>query len=250
MKWAWKADRRAQKQFVKDQRRNTRWAGSNFYFGGDDNYVNNYYYDDYDRGSEWRQNLVRVIIDRVAGNNFGYRDRGGFDDYQPEAYYDNGPSYSSYARYGYEPAYYNSPLYVGYGDDYGSDPGYASYGDSGIGGLLEQLPIGDIISQFIGDDFVSGLLGSFLAHGYDEGFLAGQWARENKWGDRYFDDPYDYEDEFLPYSYSLAQNRQVLSEGYCLGFEDALRGRDDYDPFGEGNVDLVSALLGNVLGNS
>lgn len=265
MKWAWKSEKRAQTQFAKEQRRNARWAGNNYYFDGGSNYYfdrgsdygTRYSYRDYDdynydRGSEWRQNLIRVIVDNGGGSYFGDRDFGGYYGYEPENYYYSRPRYTSYARYDYEPAYYNSPLFAGYGDDYGFDTGYASFGESGgFGGLLDQLPIGDIIGQFLGgDDFVSGLLGSFLSQGYDEGFLAGQFAKENGWGDRYFDDPYDYEGEYLPYSYSVAQNRQVLSEGYCLGFEDALRGRDDYDPFDQGNVDLVSALLGNVLGNS
>lgn len=49
------------------------------------------------------------------------------------------------------------------------------------------------------------------------------------------------------YSATLGQNRQLLGEGYNLGYQDAMNGREDYDPATEGNVDLISLLLNGAL---
>jgi hypothetical protein len=38
-----------------------------------------------------------------------------------------------------------------------------------------------------------------------------------------------------------------LSEGYELGYQDALHDRAEYDPEEDGEVDLVSLLIGSIL---
>ena len=50
-----------------------------------------------------------------------------------------------------------------------------------------------------------------------------------------------------PYSSSLGDCRRYLSEGYELGYEDGLRGQDEFDIAGNGDVDLVSLLVGSAL---
>jgi hypothetical protein len=93
------------------------------------------------------------------------------------------------------------------------------------------------------------MLSQVLAQGYLQGSLAGQTARQSGYGSRYYDDPYDAPvNGYVPYSYSIDENRQLLSEGYNLGFRDALSGRrNQYQPQSVGNADLVSLLLSNVL---
>ena len=114
--------------------------------------------------------------------------------------------------------------------------------------MLNSLPIAELIEQYTGGGFASQLIGNFLAQGYDQGFLAGRDARRNRIDDNNYNDPYAYEGGLYdPYSATLGENRRTLSEGYELGYRDALSGRNDYDPQSEGNVDLVSLLLNNVL---
>ena len=247
MKRAWKEQRRAQKRYEKQQRRYARLARNDYY---DREYYDPYYGDNYydvnDRGSNWQQ-LIGVLIGSVLGGNLNNGSLIGLTQRQP----DYGYLEPGYAQPENRPAYYNSPLYVGNDEPYYPyEPQYAGYqNDTGFGGLLGQLPIGDLIGQFVGNDLISGMLGNFVTQGYDEGFLAGQYARENDYGDRYFDDPYEYNGMYDPYTTSLGVNRQALSQGYCSGYRDALIGREDYDPISNGNTDLVSSMLANVLGS-
>ncbi|MEP6788498.1 MAG: hypothetical protein ABJB40_08705, partial [Acidobacteriota bacterium] len=75
-----------------------------------------------------------------------------------------------------------------------------------------------------------------------------QNARQSGYGDRYYNDPYDSpQSGYIPYSSTIGENRQLLSDGYGLGFQDALNNRNQYQPRSAGNTDLVSLLLSNVL---
>ena len=88
---------------------------------------------------------------------------------------------------------------------------------------------------------------------------AGGMGEVYLYNNQYYQDPYAYESAYSdrgysyqdigydPYS-SLDQNRQYLSEGYQLGYRDALNSRNQ--PLALNNVgggDLISLLLGNVL---
>jgi hypothetical protein len=87
-----------------------------------------------------------------------------------------------------------------------------------------------------------------LGTGYYQGLLEGQQARRQGWGDQYYYDPYLYEQAIYdPYSTSIGNCRRYFSEGYELGYQDALSGRDQVDVAERGDIDLVSLLLGSVL---
>jgi hypothetical protein len=86
-----------------------------------------------------------------------------------------------------------------------------------------------------------------LAIGYEQGYHEGLAARRLKERDRVFYDPYSYDNiSFDPYSVSLGDNRRCLSQGYELGYDDAINRIGAYDRFEEGEVDLVSLLIGTV----
>jgi hypothetical protein len=121
-----------------------------------------------------------------------------------------------------------------------------------------------IFASNYGSGFISRIVGGLLASGYDQGYRDGLLAREAGYYDySYYEDPYvyhaePYEDEYVeetvettysfyePYnSYSVYENRRCLSEGYELGYRDALYGNGDYDPYeAAANVDLVSVYVG------
>jgi hypothetical protein len=154
--------------------------------------------------------------------------------------------YSNYYQpthytFGYEPeySYYEPAAYYGYDQ-------YAGYGfpQNGYSGPLPYGDLQDIYSGGIAGELIQRALGV----GYYQGLLEGQLARRRGWGDRYYYDPYLYEQAIYdPYSTSLGDCRRYMSEGYELGYEDALRGRDEFDLAQGGDIDLVSLLLGNAL---
>ena len=244
-----KANRRYTGEIWNDRRHDSR--DNNGYDDGYYNYNNdNYYNNDYNDGSNWKLQLLRSVLSSVIGNRLGSNNYYAPQQYEPyynrapynqPVYYNNAPQYNN--NYG-EP-YSDTYQPIGYYNDaqrYG--------GGSNLSGLLNALPIGQLLGQYAGDGIVGGLLTNFLAQGYDQGFLAGQAARENGYGDRYYQDPYVTEQGIYdPYSVSMGENRQLLSEGYGLGYQDALNGQTEYNPQSDGNVDLVSLLLNNVLGN-
>lgn len=230
-------------------------SGSGYYndpvYSGN-NYDAGYY--GYGQGSSFKEQIIRTLISSVLGGLGGRGfDLGGL--VQPQGYSNVVP----YDYNGYDPSYgYYTPSYVSgrpyYGpapnDQYYDQAPYDRPGLSGIGGsILGALPIAEIVQQYTGDNpFVSQLVGSFLSQGYDQGFLAGQHAREYGYDDAMYNDPYAYQNgAYDPYSASLGENRRYLSEGYELGYRDALNGNAMYDEQTVGGGDLVGVLLNNVL---
>jgi len=49
---------------------------------------------------------------------------------------------------------------------------------------------------------------------------------------------------------AIGENRRCFSEGYALGYQDALSGRQQYFANYTGDTDLVSLLLSNVIGGA
>ena len=148
--------------------------------------------------------------------------------------------------------------YVTYSaNDYGytsyGTPYYADYYADNVG--LPYLATSSSVGGFVGRMF-----SELMAYGYNQGYRDALYARSNGYNTRYFDDPYDpyvytpetvvYQDiGYNPYS-SFGENRRYLSEGYELGYRDALYSRNQYDPYnnyGANNVDLVSALISAVI---
>jgi len=213
---------------------------------GYDPYVYNYGYTDnsYDNGgSNWKSSLVRMLISTVlngftGGNNGNYAP----SSYQPD-YYSGIP-----VRYGQNPYYFGySPQYAAY------EPGYSQYDpygeQSNYGSLLGALPIDDLLGGQ--NDFggiLSDGLSQVLAQGYLQGLSAGDNARINNYGNRYYIDPYVTDAGLYDQgSVTIAENRRLLSEGYELGYQDALNGRAQYNNGSGGALDLVNVLLSDVF---
>src|SRR5690606_14083732 len=102
----------------------------------------------------------------------------------------NVPQYGGYYDpYGYTPTYTSYASYASY-PDYGYDAEYSAYDQygqydngGGFGSLLGALPVGEIVSEITGNSVIGELLGGFLNQGYDEGYLAGEYARDNGFAD-------------------------------------------------------------------
>lgn len=221
-------------------------------YGYSNAYANNYYdngytNDYYDNGgTNWKSSLIRMLISGVlsgfGGGNDGYYDQ---NSYQP---------YTSGIPVRYAPAYAN---YGGYAPQYASyDQGYSPYGQGGYyedqsnyGSLLGALPINDLFGG--GNDlggYMSDGLSQMLAQGYLQGLTAGDTARRNNYGDRYYNDPYVSDSGIYDQcSSTIGENRRLLSEGYSLGYEDALNGRGGYNSGSGGGLDLVNVLLSDVF---
>jgi len=223
-----------------------------YYQGIDLNYLNDDQYGDYgyaDNGN-WKDVLLRTVLSAFLGGQGSQYDRDAYysREYQTISYlpYRNGgPQY-----YGQQPLYstytYGYPEYDDDSDAYGYDPYGRSYDDySGIDPILMN------ISGSGSGTYLNELLGRAVASGYQQGLADGLYARKQGWNDQYYRDPYSYENNNYAYgscSTSLAENRQLLSSGYELGYRDALNERDaGYYQEGSQGVDLVSLLLSNVL---
>lgn len=209
-------------------------------------YGNNGQY--YNSGSGWKEQLIRSVLASFFSNG---TDGGYYDDYN--SYYQ--PNYGS--NYGYAPQYgsyqptYNTfgypPTYTYY--EPATYYGYNQYADNGIpyDAFSGSLPYNDVVDIYSGG-LAGELIQRALGTGYQQGLLEGQQARRRGWGDRYFSDPYVYEQAIYdPYSTSIGDSRRYFSEGYEMGYQDALRGRDEFGVARGGDIDLVSLLLGSVL---
>ncbi|MEO6334591.1 MAG: hypothetical protein ABIO91_06360 [Pyrinomonadaceae bacterium] len=202
----------------------------------------------------WVEPLIRSVIatffsngvgggyyDDYANNEYGYDDQyyGGNNGYAPQYGY----AEPSYYTFGYAPtsAYYEPAAYYGYDQYADNELPYEAFG-----GSLPYNDVRDIYAGGIAGELIQRALGT----GYYQGLLEGQAARKRGWGDQYYSDPYVYDQAIYdPYSTSIGDSRRYFSEGYEMGYDDALGGRDEFDLAGGGGggVDLVSLLLGNVL---
>jgi len=193
----------------------------------------------YGGGFDWKSTLVRTLIGLVLGN-----DQNDYYGQQP---------YDPY--YGYAPAVYSDYGYQPYGDYYQSSYSettyvqpvfdYSGYQEP----LVNLIPLNDLIAPSYGG-YASDTLREVLAQGYEQGYQAGWYARDNALRTSFLDSSYRVDDDYYdPYAYSIGENRRCFSEGYTIGYQDALNGREDYINNYGGNTDLVSLLLSNVIGN-
>jgi hypothetical protein len=200
-----------------------------------------------------RAGILRSLIANVLGSNTGYNndnyylqaqpvyyDRAYYPENYGGTYYNTYPQYQSYAV---APSYYSNQLYgYAYDPQYSNDPYYADY-------YSNDLSFSNFSNLTQGGGFVQQLFSKLLALGYDQGYNEGLNARRAGYGDRYYSDPYAYGDtDYVSYSNSLGENRRCLSDGYELGYNDALYNQRGSDPYQyNSNVDLVSLLIGSVL---
>ena len=212
-------------------------------------YDDDYYNNGYDDGFDWKSLLFRSVISAFFSNG----DNVGYLDPYPQygSYYNDG--YTGYIpQYRYQPPYYTfgyAPTYAYY--EPAAYYGYDQYSNQGIPYdyiASGSLPYGDMTDLYSGG-LAAELIQRALGTGYYQGLLEGQVARRRGWGDEYYNDPYLYEQAMYdPYSTSMGACRRYFSEGYEMGYHDALRGRDEFDlADAGGDVDLVSLLLGSVL---
>ena len=214
------------------------------------NYNDNNYYDDgydgYDNGVSWKQQLLSTVLTQFLGgglSGFGnsYDQNDGYGYNQQQYGYDT-PNYYN-AQYG---GYQGQQSYPDYNNSGYDDNRYGSYDPNSF---INAIPYAGLIDQYSGG-FATDMIRQSLGMGYDEGYYAGQYARTNGTADDTYYDPYSYPDgNYDAASISLAERRRILSEGYELGYQDALYGRNqnEYDPQEDGDVDLVSLLLSSVL---
>jgi len=260
--------RNAERKALKDQEKAMRAYSRNNY----------YYYPpvrvDVRPTDSWRDNVLRTVVANVLTANttgsyyylpqytptYSYAPSYG---YYPQSY-DYGTYYGSYEPYQYYQPYQETVTYYNFYDPY--DYSYTSYSpysydysySPDVFGAGIGLPVIGDTSPIGG--FVGRLFSQLLAFGYNQGYRDALYTQSQRQRVRYFNDPYDpyayvpdntvevYEDVgYDPYS-CLGENRRYLSEGYELGYRDALYGTTNYDPYYDnGNVDLVSALIGSSL---
>lgn len=240
---AWKNEEKA----LRYNRRDNRSYGNGYQYSY---YPDNGYVDQYPQHA--RANVLRNLIANVFGSNTGYNNNY-YSQAQPvyygnqyypvnygSNYYNAYPQYQSYAAtpyyYSYQPyGYAYNPQYNG--DSYNADNYY----------YYDQQP-SYYTSSNSGGGFMQQLFSKLLALGYDQGYNEGLNARRAGYGDRYYSDPYAYGNtNYVSYSNTLGQNRRCLSDGYELGYNDALYNQRGSDPYQDSNVDLVSVLIGSVL---
>ena len=216
----------------------------------------------YQQRDSLRSNILRSVIGMVLGNNNAsqyatpqYNNYSYGVPYNPA--YNGGGYYDPYSQYqGYNTTpYYNGYQQIAYpySSNYGISPGFSN----GVGSQIVLPLLTNLLASRGG--FIGRLASQLLASGYNQGYTDAQYARSNGYNNQYYQDPYAYESAYSdrgysyqdigydPYS-SLDQNRQYLSEGYQLGYRDALNSRNQ--PLALNNVgggDLISLLLGNVL---
>ncbi len=218
--------------------------GQNYYdndpYGSEDGYANDNYGDN--GGTSWKSTLLRSLIGAVL-NGIGGGNNNDYSSYSDQQYssripvnYDRTPSYGD-----------ASPYYGNYSPQYGQND--LGGGGSNLGGLLGALPIAELFGG--GNDlggFASNGLSQVLAQGYLQGLSAGDTARGYDSDERYYNDPYQTDGGYFDQgSSTIAENRRLLSEGYALGYQDALNGRGQSDQSSAGGLDLVNILLSNVL---
>jgi hypothetical protein len=244
-----KQARKAQKRYEKDLRR----SNANAYYYSDPiasyypvyrQQQQTYYYNQ----RPARENIVRSIIssffapepDYYGSSYYAVPTYQNYRAYQPVS---QQPYYGGYySQASYSPAYYNQGYNQGYYDpysQYGSPMFGSQLGGGGLKGTLLNVGL--------------SLLQGFLGQGYQQGLDQGMYVRDN-YGTRssYYNDPYYAAPEpvfYSPVASSFADQRQLLEEGYRLGYQDAMMNRDPYGMgLGSGNnVDLVSEFLANTL---
>jgi hypothetical protein len=224
---------------------------------------------------DWRDNVLRSVVYSVVSNNYPtyyYPSQLG-SSYYPEPY--SYPSYSYYSSYPsgyytsayqYYPGYVTTSYYDFY-DPYGYSTAYDPYAYS-YSNYSAYDPYYSYSAYGSGLPFLSGssgmggflsrLFSELIAYGYNQGYNDAIYARSAGYRTRYYSDPYDpyvyvadsqgFEDiGYDPFS-CVGENRRYLSEGYELGYRDALYGQTDYDPYYDNsNVDLISALITTAL---
>jgi hypothetical protein len=203
-----------------------------------DDYYSAPYYTTYDYGFDWKSLLVRTLIGFVLGSNDN--EYYGLEPYDP--YY----GYTT-ASYGYDNTYepYDSN-YSTYEEIKYVQPVY-SYDGYDVP-LVDVLPMYDMFGPSYGG-YSSITYREVLAQGYEQGYQAGWYARENELSNEWLESGLRIEDDYIdPYSYAIGENRRCFTEGYALGYQDALNGQEDYVSQYSGDTDLLSLLLSNVIG--
>jgi hypothetical protein len=238
------------------------YSYSNYY--GYDPYAYSPYYG-YNSGFGWKQLLLSVVLNNILSSLYGgngYDDYAAYDPYyynspygysQYESYYySSGYSYNPgyYDPYAYDSGYYNPPLYSYYGSPYGYSYLPSGYYDTAYNDPYNELPIGCMLTTYSGGS-IADVIRQAVSYGYDRGYMDGSSDLYARVGDSYYQNPYDYpEPLFRDESTSCGRYNEYLSQGYALGYQDALHGRNQYDPYNNGNTDLVGLVLNNVVNGS
>ena len=202
------------------------------------------------RTERWRENVLRNVVVNVWASSPSY-----YDNFYPQ----NSPVY--YGQSYYDPGYYASsyqPHY--YATDYNGYPQYQMFSAEPYYPVTYDAmyspdyysyaadPYSYFTDRWTGNDYLRQTYGQLITLGYEEGLADGLAARTAGYEEEYFVDPYVYEEEIYdPYSVSLGENRRCLSDGYSLGYYDALNNEADHVPYEASQMDVVSIFISNSL---
>jgi len=234
---------------------------SNTYYSYSDsivNYLPVYQQQYYQPRQSTRENVIRALIGSFFGGGQQQVYQPAYQSYQPyQPYQAYTPYYGGYQQPYYQNTSY-SPSYGAYApyygaNQYGSDPyAYDPYGYQQPYAGTQLFGGGGLKSTLLNVGL--SLLQGFLGNGYEQGLGQGEYVRD------YYDRPVNtYYDPYAaaepayysPLASSFADQRQLLQEGYRLGYQDAMRQQDPYGNVLQNNapVNLVSQFLANTLIN-
>jgi len=218
-------------------------------------YQQPYYQQQYYRPSgSTRENILRSLISSFFGGQQQQYYQPAYQNYGYQQPYQQ--AYTPYYGGGYQQPYYQttsySPSYGAYspylsGNGYGYDP-YSSYGGYSPYMGTQMFGGGGLKSTLLNVGL--SLLQGFLGTSYQQGLDQGEYVRDyyGRPVSTYYD-PYAAPEPayYSPLASSFGSQRQLLEEGYRMGYRDAMLERDPYG--NNAPVNLVSQFLANSLVN-
>jgi hypothetical protein len=99
------------------------------------------------------------------------------------------------------------------------------------------------------NQYGANLLRDAVNNGYEQGFLAGQADRQDRWPASY-QKSYAYQDANYGYGgYYIAQSEYsyYFREGFRRGYDDGYYGRTQYGRNWDGKYTILDALLGSII---
>ncbi|MGD0920435.1 MAG: hypothetical protein ABSA70_01565 [Terriglobia bacterium] len=99
------------------------------------------------------------------------------------------------------------------------------------------------------NQYGANLLREAVNYGYEQGFLAGQADREDRWRSNY-QDSYAYQDANYGYGgYYVPQGEYnyYFRQGFRRGYQDGYYGRYQYGRYAGGRYTILGAIVGSIL---
>jgi hypothetical protein len=99
------------------------------------------------------------------------------------------------------------------------------------------------------NEYGARLLREAVNNGYQEGYLAGQADRQDRWRSNY-QESYAYEDANYGYDgryVDQGEYNYYFREGFRRGYEDGYNSRYQYGTYSNGRYSVLGAILGAIL---